>query len=231
MSSAVVTLFAGALFGIALAAPPGPMNAVIAEESVLRGWSAGFYAGLGAMVADLLFCVLAFVGLVAVVQRLPLLHALMVGVGGLLMLYFAYDAATEARGTFLGEDASEETKGFRKAFLLGVTNPYQIVFWLTIGIGLLDPGTLDLLSYLPDSVTLFPAVEPGSLVVETGSVTPLAGLFGGILVWSVVYPASLVAIGDRVDAAAPVVAALSALVLAGFGVFFLLDATTRLGAL
>ena len=37
----LVTLGAGVVFGLALAAPPGPMNAVIAEESVLRGWFAG----------------------------------------------------------------------------------------------------------------------------------------------------------------------------------------------
>ena len=36
----VVTFAAGMVFGLALAAPPGPMNAIIAEESVVRGWTA-----------------------------------------------------------------------------------------------------------------------------------------------------------------------------------------------
>jgi threonine/homoserine/homoserine lactone efflux protein len=45
MTGLIVTLGAGVIFGIALTAPPGPMNAIIAEESVARGWLAGFKAG------------------------------------------------------------------------------------------------------------------------------------------------------------------------------------------
>jgi NhaP-type Na+/H+ or K+/H+ antiporter len=40
------------------------MNAIIAEESVLRGWTAGFRAGLGAATADGVFFVLAALGVV-----------------------------------------------------------------------------------------------------------------------------------------------------------------------
>lgn len=231
MSSLLVTVLAGVVFGIALAAPPGPMNAIIAEESVLRGWGAGFRAGFGAMLADLLFCVLAYFGLVTIIHRAPTLHATMIGIGGGLMLYFAYDAATEIRGTFVGDSDGGPARGFQKAFVLGITNPYQIVFWLTIGIGLLEPGTLDLLAYLPDAVTLLPAVTGSVLVIETGSVALLAGLFGGLLLWVVAYPAGLVALGNRVDAAAPIIASLSALVLGSFGVIFVLDAVSRFGLL
>ncbi|MFB6193836.1 MAG: LysE family transporter, partial [Halobaculum sp.] len=160
------------------------MNAIIAEESVLRGWGAGFRAGLGAALADVTFFVLAALGVVGFVGRFPTVRGVMVGVGGLLMLYFAYGAAREAgviarlRGrtadtTFLGAadggaddessgadvrpgldgpdhaDRSAESDGdeppesdggtgeriggtgFRKAFVLALTNPYQILFWLT----------------------------------------------------------------------------------------------------
>jgi len=212
--SVVATLLAGALFGLALAAPPGPMNAIIAEESVARGWSAGFRAGLGAMVADACFFVGALLGVVAVVRRYPLVHAALVGVGGLLMLYFAYGAAVELRSGFGAADAAG---GFRKAFALALTNPYQIVFWLTGGVALLAPGTLDVLAPLSGALA-------GRLVVETGSPALVVGLFGGIGVWIVGFPAALVAAERRVDATAPVVAAVSALVLGGFGAYFLLDA-------
>ena len=75
MVTAGITLIAGIIFGIALAAPPGPMNAIIAEESVLRGWSAGFYAGLGAMFADVIFFLLAVIGVVSFVRDFPLLRS------------------------------------------------------------------------------------------------------------------------------------------------------------
>ncbi len=220
MPSALISAFAGVLFGIALAAPPGPINALIAEESVLRGWGAGFRAGLGAMTADLVFCVLALVGVVAVVDQVPALRTAMVAVGGLLMCYFAYDAVQEAHGTFVDEDVATAAAGFKKTFVLALTNPYQVVFWLTIGVGMLERGTLDVLAAVP-RVDL-----EGLFVVQTGSPALLLGFFGGIVVWITAYPAGLVAIGDRIDAAAPVIASSSALVLAGFGVGFLIDALT-----
>ncbi|MFB6252305.1 MAG: LysE family translocator [Halobellus sp.] len=228
MASLLVTLSAGAVFGVALAAPPGPMNAIIAEESVVRGWVAGFKAGLGAMSADAIFFVLAARGVVAFVGRFPLVRAAMIGVGGLLMLYFAYGAAVDLRSSFRpGDGAADESDprvgtGFKKAFVLALTNPYQILFWLTIGVGLLQPGTVDILAqtpYVGDTLA-------GFLVVETGSPALVAGFFSGIVIWITGFPAALVGAERRVEAFAPLVAGLSAVVLAGFGVVFLAESVS-----
>ena len=217
----VTTTLAGVVFGLALAAPPGPMNAIIAEESVLRGWLAGFRAGLGAMSADLCFLGLSLAGFVAALNGLPRLRGAMVLVGGALMWYFAVDAARSTRAT-LAPDAGGDSaggKGFQKAFVLAMTNPYQILFWLTVGVGLLAPGRVDVLAHTP----YLGGDLAGTLIVRTGTSALLVGLFGGILVWIVGFPATLVAARRRVDALAPLVAAVSALVLAGFGTLFLLD--------
>ena len=218
------TLAVGAVFGLALAAPPGPMNAVIAEESVLRGRLAGFRAGLGAATADVIFLALAYVGIVAVVESFPLLRAAMIAAGGVVMLYFAVGAAKGARASFRPTSADEPSlaagKGFRKALVLALTNPYQVLFWLTVGVGLLRPGELDVLAYLPvvgDDLA-------GILVVTTGSPTLVAGFFLGVLIWIAGFPTGLVAAERRIEAFAPIVAVGSAIVLAGFGVFFLVDA-------
>jgi len=241
----VPSLLAGAVFGLALAAPPGPMNAVIAEESVLRGWGAGLKAGLGAGLADFVFFLLALAGVVGVVQQHPTAQGVLFGVGGLLMLYFAYGAAMSVRASFApdsvdvdGESPSgestppedadeptlpeggEESTGFRRAFVLALTNPYQILFWLTVGVGLLDPGQLDVLAVLP----LVGDALAGAFVVETGSPAILIGLFGGIGLWLACFPAALVRAGRKTDSFAPAVAAVSALVLAGFGVTYLVEA-------
>ncbi|MFC7097960.1 LysE family translocator [Halobaculum marinum] len=221
----LASLLAGVVFGLALAAPPGPMNAVIAEESVLRGWTAGVRAGLGAATADAIFFVLALVGAVGFLNRAPLIKGVMVGVGGLLMLYYAYGAAREVRGSFLGVDTDivdDESAGFRKALALALANPYQVLFWLTVGVGLLEPGRVD----------VFAAAEvaelAGALVVETGSPALVVGFFGGIGLWVTGFPGALVAARRRVEALAPAVAALSALLLAAFGVLFLVDAAGTL---
>jgi len=212
------TLVGGVVFGLALAAPPGPMNAVIAEESAVRGWRAGFAAGLGAMVADLCFFLLALFGAATVIQNAPTVRRAMIAVGGLLMLYFAYGAVQDATALSSVETtAAGESHGFRKAFVLALSNPYQVLFWLTVGVGLLQPGAVDVLAPLPavgDALT-------GLFVVRTGHPGLLAGLFGGILLWITGFPATIVAARRRVERLAPVVAWLSAVLLAGFGLLFL----------
>ncbi len=216
--TAVLTFFAGVVFGFALAAPPGPMNAIIAEESVLRGWAAGFWAGVGAMAADVLFFVLTLAGVVAVIDQYPAIRPALYFAGGVLMCYFAIGAIREARSAASFTDRGRgAASGFRKTFVLSLSNPYQIGFWLTVGVSLLQPGSIDVFSHVPGGSALL----EGTLVVQTGSPALLVGLFGGIAIWVVVYPATLAAAGRRVDAVAPIVAGLSGLVLAGFGVLFL----------
>ncbi|MGB9986060.1 LysE family translocator [Salarchaeum japonicum] len=217
----LASVAAGVAFGLALAAPPGPMNAVIAEEAVQRGWRKGVRAGLGAATADFCFFVLALVGVVAVVTDLPLLHAGLLAVGGGLMLYFAYGAYRGVSESFreAGERRVAGT-GFQRAFVLAITNPYQLAFWLSAGVALVEPGELDLLSYTPylgDSLA-------GALVVHTGSPALVAGFFAGVLAWVVSFPLALAAAERRVESLAPTVSALSAILLAGFGVLFLADA-------
>ncbi|UPV99387.1 LysE family transporter [Halorussus gelatinilyticus] len=234
MFDVVVSALAGVALGLSLAAPPGPMNAIIAEESVLRGWGSGFRAGLGAMSADACFFVLALLGVVTVVRDVPVVQRALFGFGGLLMLYFAYGTATDANEAFGGDAGNgaddstasgegietatdgppegEDSKGFRKAFVLALTNPYQILWWLTAGVGLLDPGTFAL-DWL------------GGLTVSTGSPVIVVGFFAGIALWISGFPAALVTVGRRVDAFAPVVAYLSAVVLALAGLSFLSKAT------
>jgi len=204
------------------------MNAVIAEESVNNGWLAGVRTGLGAMTADAVFLVGSLLGVVTFVERFPTVRAAMVGVGGGLMLYFAYGAARDAVGdveAFATDGAARRAAtGFRKAFVLALTNPYQILFWLTIGVGLLEPGELDVLAYTP----YVGADLAGLLIVRTGSPALIVGFFLGITLWITGFPAALRAAQRRVAAFTPVVAGGSALVLAGFGVVFLVDAVRTL---
>ncbi|MDZ7850848.1 MAG: LysE family transporter [Halodesulfurarchaeum sp.] len=208
----LLSLVAGGLLGLSLAAPPGPMNAVIAEESVNRGWRAGFSAGLGAMSADALFFLLAAAGVVAFIRDAPTLRGVMVGIGGLLMFYFAYGAAIGS-GDFEDGNGSDRA-GFGKAFALAITNPYQITWWLTASVGLLDPGTIEAFGY--------------SLLATNGLLT-IAGFFGGILLWITFFPTALLRAGKTVSSFGTVIAYGSALVLGWFGIVFLWDSVTTLG--
>jgi threonine/homoserine/homoserine lactone efflux protein len=223
MANVLSSVVFGAAFGLALAAPPGPMNAIIAQESVLRGWAAGFRAGLGAMTADLCFLGLSLLGVVAFVGSMPRLRGAMVGVGGMLMVWFAYGAIRDARGG-IDWETEAEGRGFRKAFALALTNPYQVLFWLTAGVGMLESGRADVLGYAP----YLGETLSGTLVVETGTPALVVGFFLGITLWIVGFPASLVAAGQRLDRVTRGVAYLSGAVLAVFGVWFLADAAGTL---
>ena len=211
MLLSALSVVAGALLGLSLAAPPGPMNAVIAEESVNRGWRAGFAAGLGAMTADVLFFGLAAAGVVAFIQEAQTLKGVMVGIGGLLMFYFAYGAVAGAGEFSAAEGASRA--GFGKAFVLAATNPYQITWWLTAGVGLLDPGSIQAFGY--------------SFAAVNGTLT-IIGFFAGIVLWITAFPAALRTAGNAVDALGKTVAYGSGVVLVWFGIAFLWDAGTTL---
>lgn len=205
----------GIALGLSLAAPPGPMNAIIAEESTLRGWESGVRAGFGAMSADICFFLVALTGVTTVLRDSPTLRAGTMGVGGVLMLYFAFDAVRSVRGSFVGSEVGD-SMGFRKTFALSLTNPYQVLWWLSVGITLLDPGGVVL------------DIGPVSTTVPTGTPVIVLGFFTGIGLWITAFPLALVRVGQRIDGFAPLVAGASALVLAGFGLTFLYRALALL---
>lgn len=211
VSVAAFSVVVGAALALSLVAPPGPMNAVIAEETVFRGWKAGFRAGLGAFVADAAFCLLAFSG-AATLARNPNVRAAMALVGGVLMLYLAYISVREAR-TGAGTTAVGGSRGFLKALTLGLTNPYQIGWWLTAGVALVHPAPVEFLG----------------LTFVAGGVEVLVGFFGGIFVWITVFPAALVRADTRLGSFERWVGYASAAVLVVFGVVFVYYALTLVG--
>lgn len=220
MQGTVAALGIGFVFGLALAVPPGPINAIIAEESVYHGVRQGVVTGLGAMSADVCLLVVVALGLGPLVLDKPLVQSMMLGVGGVLMLVFGYQALKEAiQRTTWGEESTPRSQGYTKTFVLSITNPYQLVFWLTVGLALLQPDRIDIGAYLP---------LVSEVVIETGRPILFVGLFGGVLAWILVFPLGLHFLGRRIDRFAPAVAVVSAVILLAFGSLFLLEAITGL---
>jgi len=123
-------LVAGALLAWSLAAPPGPGNALIAQDAARRGWLAGVATGAGAISADIVMFLLMFVGVLRVVALFPWLLVAMGAVGTVLMAKFAWDAYRAARRPQLATDARG---GFARTFLAIVTSPFNHAWWLTAG--------------------------------------------------------------------------------------------------
>jgi len=191
-------LLSGALLGFSIAAPPGPVTALAAQQVASRSWLSGWFVLFGATSADALFFVLTFYGFTRFVS--PSLRSLLFVVGGGLMLYLALSVARDARrpkGGVRFSHPSRRATSTRSPFLLGLfvglTNPFQLGWWVAIGAG---------------------------MVAEYGS-SIAVGFFAGILSWTVIFSLIVHAGVARYERLSPIIAFASAAVMAGFGLWFL----------
>lgn len=118
----------GILLGLSMAAPPGPINAIMANEA-LRSKLHGISVGLGAMTADFIFFLITF----EVRNFIPkgLLIALYF-IGGGLMIFLSYSVLK-------AKASSRSKKGnYFTGLIIGMTNPYQVSWWLTVGLFMIN---------------------------------------------------------------------------------------------
>lgn len=174
----------GFVLALSLAAPPGPVNAVIASEGALRA-SRGTLVGLGAATADaiFLFLTLALGSWLPEPFRRPLLLA-----GAAVFIAMALMAVTRGEAK-PGKGGTRYLVGLA----MGLTNPFQIAWWLTAGVSLIG------------------AFGP----------TVAVGFFSGLLAWVTAFPLAVrrgvVAFGGRV---LRLVRLISAALLVTYGLWF-----------
>lgn len=181
-------LIAGALLGWSLAAPPGPGNALIAQDAARRGWLAGVATGAGAITADLVMFLLMWWGVLRILTFAPWLIVVLGAIGAALMVKFALDAYRAARHpASVDPDARG---GYLKTFLAIVTSPFNHVWWLSSG------------------TVVFANLGPGLVV----------GFFGSLALWVMFWSALATAGATRVRRFSEWVGYASAIVLAAFAV-------------
>ncbi len=123
----MIAFVLGIALGLSLAAPPGPMNALIAKESARSGWANGVRLGMGAPVADVVWLVVLLFGLGRILDG-PGVLRIAGALGAVLMAYFAFD-------TWTSHDvrAADRRPTFMAGFAAALTNPYQAAWWLSGG--------------------------------------------------------------------------------------------------
>ncbi len=144
--------------GFSLTIPPGPMNAFIASQTV-RSVRNGMVAGAGAMSADgclggLVFVFRSIVDLDSFARGIYILGA------AVMVLYAALIIRMRSDST---PKLPSNLRIYSQALLLGIGNPFQILWWLTAGLAFAFLGGLLL----------------------------FVGLFGAIAVWVCVFPLAL----------------------------------------
>lgn len=121
----------GIAMGLSLAAPPGPVNAMIATEAT-RSKIHGLSVGLGATSADFTYLIIMLIfGSVIPATVINYLYM----VGGILMLYLAYRLSkpiklrTKPHGNYL------------IGYVLAISSPFNLAWWLTAGLFMLKTAS------------------------------------------------------------------------------------------
>ncbi|MEL9914609.1 MAG: LysE family transporter [Thermoplasmatales archaeon] len=122
---------AGYLLGLSLAAPPGPVNAIIMNESSKSAFH-GASVGAGAMTADAIFLVVLYF----VKDSIPhWIFKYLYIVGAAYMLFLA-------TSVLRAKMPSRSQRGnYLVGISVGITNPFQIVWWVTVGLFLIEKLT------------------------------------------------------------------------------------------
>jgi len=160
----LLSFAAGILLGLSIAAPPGPVNALIATHVVTKTkWWAGSFVGSGAMTADAIFLVITYSIGTAVHPTAGVLMAIY-ALGACVMFLFAYKASKAWRKPPI-EEAQETrlTHSYLTGLAVALTNPYQILWWLTAGLAF----------------------------IQGVGVAIVAGFFTGIIIWNLSFPFAL----------------------------------------
>jgi len=200
LPDALQVLLSGAALGFSIAAPPGPITALSANQVLSRSWLSGWLVMLGATAADAIFFVLTYYGVATLVT--PEERGVLFVLGGVLLLYLALSTVRNARRLNPGSSPPQSDRWtsssmgkfpFLMGLSMGLTNPYQLGWWVAIGAG---------------------------MVADFGA-SVAAGFFVGILSWTLIFTALVHEGVKRYQRLSPAIAYASAAIMAGFGLWFL----------
>ncbi len=189
----------GAVIGLAIAAPVGPIGVLCIRRTLADGRAAGLASGLGAATADLVYGAVAVMGLTALTQTLAGVSFWTRLLGGLFLCYLGLRT--------LREQPAERPAAVRGRGLLGA---YSATLLLT----LTNPATI--MSF----AAVFAGLGAGSDAVGPGAgLLLVAGVFAGSALWWLGLSWAVGALRGRITPVAlRRVNVLAGLVILGFGV-------------
>ena len=121
---------AGALLGLSLAAPPGPVTAIMVSASLHGRVRQAFLTACGAISADLCWLTLSILGVLAIFHDHPRWLGWLGLAGAALLLWMAWGAWVSARR---GIQDSHTPGSWKLGFLTVLTSPISLAWWLANG--------------------------------------------------------------------------------------------------
>ncbi|UNK16568.1 LysE family translocator [Paenibacillus sp. N3/727] len=149
-----MSLFLSYIFlGLSLSAPVGPINAAQLDKGLKKGFWHAWLFGLGAVMADILYMVLVYMGVVHFLST-PFMQTFLWLFGAFVLIYTGIESVVSAGKVTISSNKKEDSllSSVSSGFLMSLSNPMTILFWLGIYGSVLvktasDYGTGDLLLY------------------------------------------------------------------------------------
>ncbi len=149
-------------FGLAVAAPVGPMSLLCMRRTLSLGWRAGLATGAGIAVGDAVYASVAVLGLASLSQFMLSHERPLHLAAGLFLLYLGLRTAFARRpDTGAASPRIGSRRAFASAILLTLTNPPTIVMFAAIFASMTPPN----------------GFEPGSALATVG------GVMAGSMLW------------------------------------------------
>ncbi len=121
---------AGALLGLSLAAPPGPVTSIMATASLRGRVRESLATAAGAICGDFTWLTLAILGTIAYLGRHPRVVGLLGLAGAALLLWMAWGTWKAARA---GIHGSQTPGSWKLGYLTVLTSPFSFAWWLANG--------------------------------------------------------------------------------------------------
>lgn len=139
--------------GFTLAAPVGPVNSARLDKGIKNGFWHAWILGTGSMIADAIFMLMIYLGLVNFLD-IPVIQIFLWLFGGFVLIYSGTECIVKANNIELAFSRGRESlfKCFLTGFLMSISSPLSILFWFGIYGSVLAKtashyGKADLLTY------------------------------------------------------------------------------------
>jgi len=135
MESLVLQIVGGAIIGVLVAAPIGPVNLICIQRTLAYGSLNGFFSGLGGAVGDGIFAAISAFGLTAIARVIEGHSMGLKLVGGIILIgYGIYNFHTKVTDPRHGCPVETKTAGdstlfaaIAGTFALTITNPATLI--------------------------------------------------------------------------------------------------------
>jgi L-lysine exporter family protein LysE/ArgO len=119
--------------GLSLAAPIGPINAAQLDKGIKNGFFHAWLVGLGAMTADAIYMAAVYLGVVHFLE-IPFMKAFLWCFGFFILIYTGVETLLSAGKVISNVRSKNESKikSYMSGFLMSLSNPLTILFWLGI---------------------------------------------------------------------------------------------------